>query len=334
MFTLKKRALHGFTLIELLVVIAIIAILIALLLPAVQQAREAARRTQCKNNLKQIGLALHNYHDTYNAFPFGHLYVGHFDGNTTNAAGGTGFFWSYSILPYIEQANLYAQFNPSFPIANTNFPASVTNAAAATTPLANMLCPSDVRPSTLNAGAAADIGAIRPHATTSYKGACASFSTIGATNGERSNGMFNRDSAHNCRKMRDITDGTTNAFLVGEQCDRESTIARLYGGVTTTLGYANGVSNRTILSGEFSINVKAWPTDTANGPERTASSQHVGGAQFVMCDGSVRFVSENIQHTTRIWNAADPFDKANGGAGYGLYQRLYSINDGLVLGEF
>ena len=95
---------RGFTLIELLVVIAIIAILIALLLPAVQQAREAARRTQCKNNLKQIGLALHNYHDTSNSLPSGSIVL-------LNAAGttyyGHGWTWHASILPYMDQANMY-----------------------------------------------------------------------------------------------------------------------------------------------------------------------------------------------------------------------------------
>ena len=89
---------RGFTLIELLVVIAIIAVLIALLLPAVQQAREAARRTQCKNNLKQMGLALHNYHDTYNGFP---------NGNIASAAGGWGMSWYMRILPYVDQAPVF-----------------------------------------------------------------------------------------------------------------------------------------------------------------------------------------------------------------------------------
>jgi prepilin-type processing-associated H-X9-DG protein len=134
--------------------------------------------------------------------------------------------------------------------------------------------------------------------------------------------------------MRDITDGTTNSIMLGEQCDRESTTARLYGAVTPALGWADGQSNRTMLCGEFAINAKAWPTDTTNGDERTASSRHTGGAQFLLCDGSVRFISENIQHTTRVWTAADPFNGANGGAGYGIYQRLYSIADGLVIGEF
>ena len=95
------KRLNGFTLVELLVVIAIIGILVGLLLPAVQAAREAARRMQCTNNLKQIGLAMHNYHDTYRSFPIGHHFPG--QGN------GTGWTWTYSILPFIEQSSLYGQ---------------------------------------------------------------------------------------------------------------------------------------------------------------------------------------------------------------------------------
>ena len=107
------RQYRGFTLIELLVVIAIIAILIALLLPAVQQAREAARRTQCKNNMKQLGLALHNYHDVYNAFPSGWIAV---DNGVQSAHDGlNGAGWGTMILPYLEQSALYNQFNATSP---------------------------------------------------------------------------------------------------------------------------------------------------------------------------------------------------------------------------
>jgi prepilin-type N-terminal cleavage/methylation domain-containing protein len=125
----KRR---GFTLIELLVVIAIIAVLIALLLPAVQQAREAARRTQCKNNLKQFGLALHNYHDAFNMFPPAHIYDGFADTNVRSATNGGGNDcqaggalasngtyvrapWTVQVLPYIDQAPLYNQFNMAMP---------------------------------------------------------------------------------------------------------------------------------------------------------------------------------------------------------------------------
>ncbi|MFG0295400.1 MAG: DUF1559 domain-containing protein, partial [Maioricimonas sp. JB045] len=102
---------RGFTLIELLVVIAIIAILVALLLPAVQQAREAARRSQCKNNLKQIGLALHNYHDTHGSFPPGYIarYVSATD--PASAETGPGFAWGTMILPFLDQSPTYNQLN-------------------------------------------------------------------------------------------------------------------------------------------------------------------------------------------------------------------------------
>jgi len=104
----KARKHRGFTLIELLVVIAIIAILIALLLPAVQQAREAARRTECKNNLKQIGLAIHNYHDSFNTIPPGWI-------------GGTGYSWQIFLLPGVEQSNLYnaLNFNTAYVVGDT-----------------------------------------------------------------------------------------------------------------------------------------------------------------------------------------------------------------------
>src|SRR6188472_548040 len=104
--SLKAHSRRGFTLIELLVVIAIIAILIALLLPAVQQAREAARRSQCKNNLKQLGLALHNYHDTSNTLPPGWIAVPTMSGNTNASAPCWG--WGTMILPGLDQAPLYS----------------------------------------------------------------------------------------------------------------------------------------------------------------------------------------------------------------------------------
>ena len=136
-------ARRGFTLIELLVVIAIIAILIALLLPAVQQAREAARRTQCKNNLKQIGLALHNYHDTFLMFPHAIFFYPTPAGNA--AANIPAWAWSAMILPQIEQTNLYNTLNlgpvPFQTAANT--PATLN---LLQTPLAAFRCPTDVTP--------------------------------------------------------------------------------------------------------------------------------------------------------------------------------------------
>lgn len=130
-----SRRRHGFTLIELLVVIAIIAILIALLLPAVQQAREAARRTQCKNHLKQIGLAMFNYESTFTRFP---LPVYYSLGNGTAGYGGnlTSSVWSLSILPYLDQANAYNLYNFSYSAFDP------INAAAGQTKISPYLCPS------------------------------------------------------------------------------------------------------------------------------------------------------------------------------------------------
>src|SRR5262245_48859233 len=109
----SNRPARGFTLIELLVVIAIIAILIALLLPAVQQAREAARRTSCKNNLKQLGIALHSYHDAHRTLPPGYLYRP--NTGSTPPSNAAGFSWGAMSLPFLDQANLYQQFNWNVP---------------------------------------------------------------------------------------------------------------------------------------------------------------------------------------------------------------------------
>ena len=140
----KNRIQRGFTLIELLVVIAIIAILIALLLPAVQQAREAARRTQCRNNLKQVGLALHNYHDIYNTFPPGYTArnlqasVPAMGANET----GPGFAWSFAILPQMDGANIFSQVD-----TNGNSQDAANVAVVQDVVLSGMLCPSDPAPS-------------------------------------------------------------------------------------------------------------------------------------------------------------------------------------------
>ena len=357
---------RGFTLIELLVVIAIIAILIALLLPAVQQAREAARRTQCKNNLKQIGLAIHNYHDVHNCFPMGHQHVGHFDGNLTDGDGGSGFAWSYFILPYIDQAPLYNQFNASFPVSNDTFPQSNgtagSNRLLAATTLTAFRCPSEPMPETANSGGAGLTGSIRPHATASYKGSAGSFQNGAGGNWrtgnrKRFNGMFHRDAAV---RIRDFTDGTSNSLGVGEVSWNISTNARLFGNPSPADGFANGQSNRYMANAEFGINppANAMPNGLR---DNSWHSSHEGGAQFLMADGAVRFISENINHTSRCWCVAcmNPphtltdcsvwpagpsgdgrydlqfnADPVLAGQQLGTLQRLGGINDGLVLGEF
>lgn len=157
----KENRKRGFTLIELLVVIAIIAILIALLLPAVQQAREAARRTQCRNNMKQIVLALHNYLDVHSTFPPGMMWSRNLPGvRDGNGVGrGTGWAWSAFILPQMDQANTFNQINFSLGMAAPG------NAKICAMTLPFILCPSDTIDSTRNSSR------LRPQATTSYCGA-------------------------------------------------------------------------------------------------------------------------------------------------------------------
>src|SRR5262245_43952446 len=218
---------RGFTLIELLVVIAVIAILIALLLPAVQQAREAARRTQCKNNLKQQGLAIHNYEETHKRMPMGIVssFTGAFDDD--------GFSWGTSILPFIDQAPLYNKLTQTT-IAGQNLfgrfgalelywqlsgsPATGAVIPGGETPLEVYRCPSSTLPQNvpqtfaipgaLNAAPAENPWMIG-YAVSDYKGAggsCLGDDGVLHKNGEAPGG----------RKFRDITDGLSNTFLIGE----------------------------------------------------------------------------------------------------------------------
>jgi prepilin-type N-terminal cleavage/methylation domain-containing protein len=192
---------RGFTLIELLVVIAIIAILIALLLPAVQQAREAARRTQCRNNLHQIGLALHNYHDTHRCFPPGQI-SGHTAGIAdllyTYSGGATCFTL---ILPYMDESALYNAYNFDAPgtvgTANTTVTQSV---------LAQYLCPSDLDPSVgsynCREGNYAFSTGMDDSCQFQY---CPIVTTVRGP-------LFNRSKV----RIRDIRDGTSNTFAIGE----------------------------------------------------------------------------------------------------------------------
>jgi prepilin-type N-terminal cleavage/methylation domain-containing protein len=166
MFTVQNRATRsGFTLIELLVVIAIIAVLIALLLPAVQQAREAARRSQCKNNLKQLGLAMHNYHDTFGAFPPGWIAATRGVGPDVNG-GLNGFGWGAMILPMMEQAPVYNQFRFELSINDTT--GTPSNRSLIATSLPTFRCPSDPAPVTWQLKNSAGTTVIADVASTNY----------------------------------------------------------------------------------------------------------------------------------------------------------------------
>lgn len=334
----RRRA---FTLIELLVVIAIIAVLIALLLPAVQQAREAARRTQCRNNLKQIGIALHNYHDSHQVFPMG--FSDAVWGNTELIGG---WSWSAAILPYVDQGPLFNQFNFS------STPYSVgLNQTLMATPLAAFSCPSDIKPPLApnNPGNAAGGKGTTATATSSYMGSagpfegapCVANGTIPVPDA-RNIGLFAVNSATG---FRNITDGSSNVFAVGEVrwipngtdasaaaygSDRQF----VFGNVTTGGGPKcdnNGPNNN-----GFHLHNR-WTRQKMNGPllgasnlERSFHSAHVGGAHFLMGDGAVRFISANIDHTNTNFTPATP----NQSGPYGTYQRLAGINDGQVVSDF
>ncbi len=334
----RRYGRWGFTLIELLVVIAIIAVLIALLLPAVQQAREAARRTQCKNNLKQIGLALHNYHDVFNKFC-------DLRGGPNDGAGRGGDECGFvRLLPYMDQAptyNLIPQ-NNTVPVCwdGTFKPWN--------TQLSVLLCPSSL-PTTLQSNVAAK----------NYHfcvGTTINDNYAGATNG-----LF-QFSQKGYKGMRDCTDGSSNTVAIAERgagvqnsrslignaaygvagFDTNPTLCRALAG--PNLSYTTGTSVSSWGQGSlWPFGHAHWSAVTTvlppNSPScvsigdnasnawgiHTASSYHTGGAQVLMADGSVRFVNNNI-------------DCGNYGAGspasFGVWGAIGTVAGGETTGDF
>ncbi|MBV10311.1 DUF1559 domain-containing protein [Rubinisphaera sp.] len=316
---MKKNRLkfrNGFTLIELLVVIAIIAILVALLLPAVQQAREAARRSSCKNNLKQIGLALHNYHDTHKLFPPGGIGIRLSDGSLqfreandpVNLVG-----WGTFLLPFVEQGALYDQissrlFSSNSPGGGTAWyndtGANSVNDVHATTPINTYTCPSDIT--------GPRNGSMRNYGTSNYVG-CSGGSPHSAggnrPTGGSPLGMFGLNTRFN---FSNIKDGTSNTFMIGERsADPPGGRASIWMGHENDVGVS--YAEYEIMSIVFDETEGRLNGTGHNG--RAFSSPHPGIVQFVMGDGSVRSISENIDHAELIVNLANR-------------------NDGNVIGEF
>ncbi|QDT26101.1 DUF1559 domain-containing protein [Gimesia panareensis] len=309
MSTSSKR---GFTLIELLVVIAIIAILIALLLPAVQQAREAARRSTCKNNLKQIGVALHNYHDTHRLFPYGHMEVASGNYNSSSPYGTYHWrdTWAQQLWPFVDQAPLYNKYSadPATHVFFTTDPAVVK----AVVPV--YLCPSD--PST--PGSADTSG----RSQGSYIG-CAGNETT--TTGSNLNGIF---SANSNTKIRDLKDGSSNTIMVSEIIIRGQAATTTQWGCPGCYGIGGAHGEMTFTTREtpntqvpdqnYACKSTTWPNAPCVVNTGTkynfARSYHVGGVHALLADGAVRFISSNIDRPT--------------------FQNLGNKKDGQVLGEF
>jgi prepilin-type N-terminal cleavage/methylation domain-containing protein len=329
--TLRRTRRSGFTLIELLVVIAIIAILIALLLPAVQQAREAARRTQCRNNLKQIGLAMHNYESTHTVFPPARL---------TRGTDTKYVSWGVMILPYADQAPLYNQYNHNW---RWNDPG---NQDVISTPLALYVCPS-----TPSSGRFDRNTAITPASpangtvTDGYSGAngrpgaAGDYASINRLDSQFftrrgladpgagiRNGIICRPAESPSTRMRDVTDGLSNTLLLME-CAGSPVWYNAIGVGTTAQVTAMGSAAPRVLAGtttlsegvawadpDKNMSVAGWVNSGAqiyaassvtsagsyslspiNGTNDSEPfSFHEGGVMAVMGDGGARFISENV----------------------------------------
>lgn len=301
---MPNRKCRGFTLIELLVVIAIIAVLIALLLPAVQQARESARRTQCKNNFKQLGLAIHNYHDTFTVFPYA--------ASAAAVKNQTGFVL---LLPYFDQAPLYNSLNHNSAMGVFGSPASgqdPANLKAASTKMTALLCPSDNGTAYITdsgngyygcsptAGNQSYLTTYGFSVTVPWSSYSAPFTQqLWSTEAITGRAMFGWSSSSN---MRDVKDGTSNTVMLTETC------LTVYNGQAPPWSCLDWVGGAGINFTYDPINY--WNTLPYGSPGpppvagRLASwsmpgSTHSGGMQVVLGDGSVRFISQNINTTVQ-----------------------------------
>ncbi|MFO1005749.1 MAG: DUF1559 domain-containing protein [Planctomycetaceae bacterium] len=373
---------RAFTLIELLVVIAIIAVLIALLLPAVQQAREAARRSQCKNNLKQIGLAFHNYESSFSIFP-GALYcaagpnvfdIGEGPQSPTDAGADSNIHtWGEMILPFIDQAPVYNQINMSVPMGyasatggappnyakSGNYSTSQNFAVLSGAVVPAYICPSSPHSSnvvtpyiddwltdsygqtTYYAGGVLDYNTLWPRGNMSQnQGALGNFKVPGILDINSDGGK-----AGGGVKISQITDGTSNTMIMGERSapgGQEYSLSRKIGNLSDELAgkMANSWQDWQWIGGGFwrgivpgqnnqnnteNVNINAPSgTGTPGRPDGTCTincnnfynyySFHTGGAHFVMADGTVRFISQNVDKTTM--------------------NRIFSYGDGSPVGEF
>ncbi len=331
-FSPRQHSRCAFTLVELLVVIAIIGVLVALLLPAVQAAREAARRMSCSNNLKQLGLAMHNFHDIFGEFPpqdFRHATT-----PATCPASPNNFRWGWGamILPHVEQTALHTQLR----VTECNMPPATTlfsGVALLQQLLKTFRCPSDP-------------GAL----TNPYFRPNASYASSNYVNCQN---VFYPRSATPPAKFASILDGTSNTFMLSERVLIPGPNRRATPGAIV-FGVPNSSDASVAFHAAWPINTPV-PTMTATGfgadfacKRHNVNSLHPGGAQFALADGSVRFVSQTIATNPALQNPGGPCNNggdnppASGnwggqpkGPGPGFtYQNLYNRADSEVIGAF
>jgi len=334
----RRRRHRGFTLIELLVVIAIIAVLIALLLPAVQQAREAARRSQCKNNLKQLGLAMHNYTDTYGMFPLPDIGITFGVGNPVRTPTHWDISWGLSLLPQLDQAPLFNRFNQNA----ANGVSDATNQQIVSASLPVFVCPTTPRSgpiqgiievqdpiasATVNSNfraAPGDYFIPRSFSDSAFSpsevfGAFC-YAVAGGTTLDR-----NRAGG----RLRDITDGLSNTLLLIERAGFPDLKKR--GGQPKALTESNySIAAEKHYNGWWAATqndrIRAWNvegTDYSTGGPCVINcsndwggsfSFHTGGMQVLLADGSVRFLNESMNK--------------------GTFRGLIGKDEGTILGEF
>ena len=346
----RNRNRSGLTILDVVVTIVIILVLAALLLPSVRRSGEAARRSQCKSNLKQIGLALLNYHDVHKVFPPGWI-------ATETPAQSSGFGWAFQILPYVDQARLFEQFDSRQRLIDT----SSGNAAHVATKLTTFRCPSDEGPHQVKSRWAPSLG------TTNFVGNFgvgrpATWSTISGSKGKLVDtkylqGLFGPNSSI---KILDVKDGMSNVVMVGERRMPHEGVEWPVGmedgkfnsywagipnlaAVNPLVVVATATGGQIELNGEddklpatgnlaavmspeerkslpyFAINKNPRLGVTLSGDHQDTvtagfSSWHTGGCQMLLGDGTVRFISENIDAT--------------------VYTNLMRRSDGATLGEF
>lgn len=348
------RGRQGFTLIELLVVIAIIAVLVAILLPAVQQAREAARSSQCKNNLKQIGVALHNYHETHGVFPQAQI-----RGLVSGVERGNAFGWGAMILPMMDQSALYNRLDFSIGAAEG---VNKTATEAATGGIPGAICPSDA-----NRTKVRNVWGGQPNVlntpNSSYFGSTGAYDNWGDnTNLNLSGGFFVSDpiSPTNLSKF---ADGSSNTIAATEKS------ARIWnGGAWLGIQHGDPASTDKACCQDhwlyFALlpptnDLQRFPSPLLN-PSWRASSDHAGGVNALMADGAVVFISESVDHTLSttnhatytavqgsgcIWaNSGGCADGTSSGGAFldkpllatkmGVWQRLHHRSDGLAVSQF